>query len=66
VLASADGAAAFARLWKTVGDVGALRVVVPSERVADAARKLGFVHVIRSAGASNDAVVAALTAGKSR
>jgi len=64
VLASADGAAAFARLWKAVGDVRALRVVVPSERVADAARKLGFVNVIRSAGASNDAVVAALTAEK--
>jgi uroporphyrinogen-III synthase len=64
VLASAEGAAAFARLWKTVGDLRELRVVVPSERVADAARKLGFVNVIRSSGASNDAVVAALTAEK--
>ena len=64
VLGSADGAAAFARLWKTVGDLHSLRVIVPSERVADAARKLGFVDVIRSAGASNEAVVAALTAEK--
>jgi uroporphyrinogen-III synthase len=64
VLSSAEGAAAFARLWKDVGDLRAVRVIVPSERVAEAARKLGFGNVIRSAGASNEAVVAALTAGR--
>ena len=60
VLSSVDGARAFARQWMVVGGSSRVRTIVPSARVAEAARSLGYDNLLSSRGASDDAVVEAL------
>ena len=60
VLSSVEGARAFARQWTVVGGSVKVRTIVPSARVAEAVRSLGFDNLLSSRGASDDAVVEAL------
>lgn len=62
VVGSVDGLRRFAELWAVRTDGPGLDVplLVPSQRVADIARNIGFTTVITSRGATPDAVVAAI------
>jgi len=60
-VAGGEALVALARRGNASGaDVRGLRLIVPSRRVADALRAMGFARVIVSAGAGPAAVVAAL------
>ena len=60
VVSSAEGGAAFAMLWRSIGGNVAVPLVVPSQRVATEMTRLGFERVAVSSGAGAAAVVAAL------
>jgi uroporphyrinogen-III synthase len=57
VIASADGARAFATLWQAAGGNFDVPMVVPSARVGHAAADLKFTNVVESAGAGIAAVI---------
>lgn len=61
VISSADGGRAFADTWRAVDGSKHVRVVVPSERVRTTLIARGFQNVILSNGATDAAVVEALT-----
>lgn len=60
IVSSAEGGAAFAMLWRSIGGNVAVPLVVPSQRVATEMTRLGFERVAVSSGAGAAAVVAAL------
>jgi uroporphyrinogen-III synthase len=60
VISSAEGGAAFAMLWRSVGGNTTVPIVAPSQRVATELTRLGFERVAVSGGAAAAAVVAAL------
>lgn len=60
VAASGDGVREVAALWFAVGRSGSVPLLVPSSRVAGLAEAAGFDNVVVTAGAADDAVVAAL------
>ena len=60
VAASGDGVRAIAELWFVGGRGGRVPLLVPSSRVARLAAWHGFDNVVVTAGAADDAVVAAL------
>lgn len=60
VVASIDGARAFAAIWRTANGDRRVAVVAPSQRVAVQLKDLGFQRVVVADGASNAAVIAAL------
>lgn len=62
VVASGDGLQSMAAQWSAAGGSQTLTLYVPSARVADKARELGFQRVYNIGSASTDAVVAAITA----
>jgi len=59
VVSSGEGGAAFATLWRSIGN-GAVAVVAPSQRVANELAGLGFDRVAVSNGAGPAAVIATL------
>ena len=61
VAASGDGLREIAELWFADGRSGSVPLLVPSLRVADLAVANGFDNAIVTAGAADDAVVAALS-----
>ncbi len=60
VIASVDGARAFATVWHNVGGDHAVVVIAPSARVAKELKRLKFECVTVARGASPPAVIAAL------
>ncbi len=60
VIASGDGARAFAALWHNVSGSRTVAVIAPSHRVADELKGLNFQCVTVAYGASAAAVIAAL------
>lgn len=60
VASSGEGLAAAAKAWFAAGGDPAARLLVPSERIAREASRLGFRTIVVTLGASAGAVVAAL------
>jgi uroporphyrinogen-III synthase len=60
VVSSADGARAFAALWRSVRGDFDVPVIAPSLRVANVLRDLAFTTVVESAGANALAVIEAV------
>jgi len=60
VAASGDGVREIAELWFAGGRSGSVPLLVPSSRVRDLAVACGFDNAVVTAGAADDAVVAAL------
>ena len=63
VVSSAEGLTAAAKVWFAAGGDPAVRLLVPSSRVARRAAGLGFRTIVVTLGANAGAVVAALGAG---
>ena len=68
VLASQQAGEAFAPLWRDMGGGECVSIIVPSQRVADAAVRAGFTRVHSAHGAGTEAVLTAIEkiAGESR
>lgn len=60
VAASGDGVREIAAIWFAGGRSGSVHLLVPSSRVAGLAVAYGFDNAVVTAGAADDAVVAAL------
>ncbi len=61
VVGSAAGLSAVHAQWRLAGGQEFVKLLVPSQRVADKAAQLGFQRVYNTQGASADTVIAAIT-----